>query len=278
MHTAKIGYDQVHAACEAVKNMTSFQPTVALTLGSGLGNYASEIKIEAEIPYESIPNFPVSTVAGHDGKFLFGTVGDVKVVCMKGRVHFYEGYDVSEVVMPVRLLRLLGVETMFLTNAAGGVNPSFAAGDLMLVKDHISLFFAHNPLIGQNDERFGTRFPDMSHVYEPAYCDVIRRVAKDNNIPLQEGVYCQLTGPSYETPAEIKLLQTCGADAVGMSTVVEAIAARHAGMKVAAVSCISNMAAGISPVPLSHKEVQETADRVAPLFTKLVTETLKAIG
>ena len=272
-----IGYEAVQKACEAVRKMTDFQPKVALTLGSGLGNYAEEIEVVQEIPYGDIPNFPVSTVAGHDGKFVFGTIGTLPIVCMKGRVHFYEGYDVSEVVMPVRLLKMLGVETVFLTNAAGGVNPSLSAGDLMLITDHISLF-AHNPLLGKNDDRFGVRFPDMSHVYEPEYCEIVRKAAKDNNIPLQEGVYCQLTGPSYETPAEIKLLQTLNVSAVGMSTAIEAIAARHAGMKVLGISCISNMAAGISAVPLSHKEVQETADRVAPLFTKLVTETLKAIG
>ena len=179
--------------------------------------------------------------------------------------------------MPVRLLRMLGVETMFLTNAAGGINASFSAGDLMLIKDHIALL-THNPLIGPNDDRFGVRFPDMSRVYDEELSNLIRKAAKENGIAIREGVYCQLTGPSYETPAEIKMLQTIGADAVGMSTATEAIAARHTGMRVMGISCISNMAAGISPVPLSHKEVQETADRVAPLFTKLVTETLKAIG
>ena len=277
METNKTGYEQVQAACEAVRKRIDMEPKAALTLGSGLGNYADEIEVEAEIPYGDIPGFPVSTVAGHDGKFVFGRIGSLPLVCMKGRVHFYEGYDVTEVVMPVRLLRMLGVETLFLTNAAGGVNPSFAAGDLMLIKDHISLF-SRNPLLGQNDDRFGVRLPDMSHVYEPALCDIMRKAAQDNDIPLREGVYCQLTGPSYETPAEIKMLQTIGADAVGMSTAIEAIAARHAGMRVMGVSCISNMAAGISPVPLSHKEVQETADRVAPLFTKLVTESLKALA
>ena len=277
MQTTKIGYEQIEEACKAVRAKTNAQPKVALTLGSGLGNYADEIEVEAEIPYGDIPHFPVSTVAGHDGKFVFGNIGSLPIVCMKGRVHFYEGYDTSEVVMPARLLKQLGVETMFLTNAAGGVNPSFSAGDLMLITDHVSLF-AHNPLLGKNDERIGVRFPDMSHVYEPAFCDAVRQAAKENDIPLQEGVYCQLTGPSYETPAEIKLLQMLGVSAVGMSTAIEAIAARHAGMKVLGISCISNMAAGISAVPLSHKEVQETADRVAPLFTKLVTETLKAIG
>lgn len=277
MKTDKIGYDEVRLAYEAVRRHISAEPKVALTLGSGLGNYADEIEVEAEMHYGDIPNFPVSTVAGHDGKFVFGKIGNLPIVCMKGRVHLYEGYEMSEVVMPVRLLRMLGVEIMFLTNAAGGINASFSAGDLMLIKDHIALL-THNPLIGPNDDRFGVRFPDMSHVYDEELSNLIRKAAKENGIAIREGVYCQLTGPSYETPAEIKMLQTIGADAVGMSTATEAIAARHAGMRVMGISCISNMAAGISPVPLSHKEVQETADRVAPLFTKLVSETLKAIG
>lgn len=277
MKTDKIGYDEVRLAYEAVRRHISAEPKVALTLGSGLGNYADEIEVEAEMHYGDIPSFPVSTVAGHDGKFVFGKIGNLPIVCMKGRVHLYEGYEMSEVVMPVRLLRMLGVEIMFLTNAAGGINASFSAGDLMLIKDHIALL-THNPLIGPNDDRFGVRFPDMSHVYDEELSNLIRKAAKENGIAIREGVYCQLTGPSYETPAEIKMLQTIGADAVGMSTATEAIAARHAGMRVMGISCISNMAAGISPVPLSHKEVQETADRVAPLFTKLVSETLKAIG
>ena len=277
MKTDKIGYDEVRLAYEAVRRHISAEPKVALTLGSGLGNYANEIEVEAEMHYGDIPSFPVSTVAGHDGKFVFGKIGNLPIVCMKGRVHLYEGYEMSEVVMPVRLLRMLGVEIMFLTNAAGGINASFSAGDLMLIKDHIALL-THNPLIGPNDDRFGVRFPDMSHVYDEELSNLIRKAAKENGIAIREGVYCQLTGPSYETPAEIKMLQTIGADAVGMSTATEAIAARHAGMRVMGISCISNMAAGISPVPLSHKEVQETADRVAPLFTKLVSETLKAIG
>ena len=270
-------YERVARACEAVRKVTDFVPKVALTLGSGLGDYADQIEVKSEIDYADIPDFPVSTVAGHAGRFVFGTVGNVPLVAMKGRVHFYEGYDIREVVMPVRLLRMLGAEILFLTNAAGGINPDYHAGDLMMIKDHIALF-VRNPLIGPNEDRFGTRFPDMSHAYDPALSDIVRKVADKNKIPLREGVYCQLTGPSYETPAEIRMLHALGADAVGMSTVVENICANHVGLKVIGVSCISNMAAGISKVPLTHEEVKETADRTQPVFTRLVTETIKAIG
>ena len=195
---------------------------------------------------------------------------------MKGRVHYYEGYPISDVVLPARLMKLLGAEVLFLTNAAGGVNTSFHAGDLMLIKDHISAF-APNPLIGANIDELGVRFPDMSTVYDAELQDIIRRVAKEHNIFLQEGVYTQMTGPSYESPAEIRMLRTLGCDAVGMSTVVEAIAANHMGMKICGISCISNLAAGMTLNPLSHKEVQEAADMTAPNFKKLVTEAVKAM-
>jgi purine-nucleoside phosphorylase len=195
---------------------------------------------------------------------------------MKGRVHFYEGYPISDVVLPARLMRLLGAKALFLTNAAGGVNTSFHAGDLMLIKDHISVF-APNPLIGPNIDELGTRFPDMSSVYDADLQDLIRKTARENKIYLQEGVYAQLTGPSFESPAEIRMLRTLGCDAVGMSTVVEAIAANHMGMKICGISCISNLAAGMTQMPLSHEEVQEAADMAAPDFKKLVTETVKAM-
>lgn len=260
-----------------VRSMTDFVPLVALVLGSGLGGFASQLKVEREIPYSEIEGFPVSTVAGHDGKFIFGTLGQVPVVCMKGRVHYYEGYSMSDVCLPVRLMKMLGARFLFLTNAAGGLNDSFHAGDLMMIRDHISIFVP-NPLIGPNNEKFGTRFPDMSHVYDLELQEILRKVAKKENISLREGVYTMLTGPSYETPAEIRLLKTLGTDAVGMSTVVEAIAANHAGMRICGISCISNMAAGISKAPLNHKEVQETADQVAQKFTKLVSETILRIG
>ena len=259
---------------ECVCAKTNFVPKVAIVLGSGLGDFAETIRVEYELPYGEITGFPVSTVPGHAGKFIFGYVGDVPVVCMKGRVHYYEGYQVSDVVLPIRLMKLLGAEILFLTNAAGGVNTSFHAGDLMLIKDHISAF-APNPLIGKNLDELGVRFPDMSHIYDVELQDLLRKVAKENNVFLQEGVYTQMTGPSYESPAEIRMLRTLGTDAVGMSTVVEAIAANHMGMKIYGISCISNLAAGMTLNPLSHKEVQEAADMAAPNFKCLVAEAIK---
>lgn len=267
-------YQKLIGCVDAVRERTDFVPRVAIVLGSGLGDYAEQIRVETEVPYGEIPGFPVSTVPGHAGKFIFGYVDDVPVVCMKGRVHYYEGYDISDVVLPIRLMRLLGAEILFLTNAAGGVNTSFHAGDLMLIKDHISVF-APNPLIGANIEELGTRFPDMSTVYDGELQAKIKTAARDNDIFLQEGVYAQLTGPSFESPAEIRMLRALGCDAVGMSTVVEAIAANHCGMKICGISCICNLAAGLSANPLNHEEVQEAADAAAPKFKKLVTEAVK---
>ena len=267
-------YEEVVRACESVRKKTDFVPEVGVTLGSGLGAYAEQIDIKAEVPFADIEGFPVSTVQGHDGRLIFGYVGETPVVAMKGRVHLYEGYETHKVVLPARLIHMLGAKILFLTNAAGGVNPSFSAGDLMLITDHISLF-APNPLIGPNEERFGTRFPDMSEVYDKKLRHLILEAGEKAGVSLRTGIYAQCTGPSYEAPAEVRLLQRLGVDAVGMSTVIEAIAARHIGLRVVGVSCISNMAAGISNVPLSHKEVQETADKTAPKFTALMTECLK---
>lgn len=268
-------YEKVEKCVAAIRAKTDFVPKVALTLGSGLGDYAKNIDIKAEVSYSEIDGFPVSTVPGHDGKFIFGYVGKTPVVCMKGRVHYYEGYPISDVVLPARVMKMLGAEILFLTNASGGVNYHFSAGDLMLITDHISCF-APNPLIGPNDDRLGLRFPDMSCVYNKDLQEILKNTAVENKIPLKEGIYCQLTGPSFESPAEIKMLRTLGVDAVGMSTVVEAIAANHMGMKVCGVSCISNLAAGMSQNPLNHEEVQEAADMAAPRFAKLVTESIKA--
>ena len=265
-------YDKLIRCYDSVRSKTDFVPKVALVLGSGLGDYADNIKIETEIDYKDIDGFPVSTVPGHAGKFIFGYVKDVPVVCMKGRVHFYEGYPVSDVVLPTRLMKLLGAEILFLTNASGGMNKSFSAGDLMLITDHIGVF-APNPLIGENLDMLGARFPDMSRIYDVELQNIIRDTAKENGIDLKEGVYTMLTGPSYETPAEIRMLSNFS-DAVGMSTVVEAIAANHAGMKICGISCICNLAAGMNPTPLSHKEVQDAADMAAAKFTKLVTESI----
>ena len=269
-------YDKLLKCYECVREKTDFVPEVAIVLGSGLGDYAESIRVESELPYSEIEGFPVSTVPGHAGKFIFGYLEDIPVVCMKGRVHYYEGYPISDVVLPVRLIKLMGAKILFLTNAAGGVNTSFHAGDLMLIKDQISVF-APNPLIGENIEELGVRFPDMSHVYDEELQQVIRRAAKDNGIFLQEGVYTQLTGPSFESPAEIRMLRTLGCDAVGMSTVVEAIAANHMGMKICGISCICNLAAGMTANPLNHEEVQEAADKAAPNFKKLVTESVKGM-
>ncbi len=274
MADSKMIYEKVNSCVEAIRKVTDFKPRVAITLGSGLGNYADQIDIKCEVNYSDIPGFPVSTVPGHAGKFIFGDVGEVPVVCMKGRVHFYEGDDITDVVLPARVMKMLGAEILFLTNAAGGVNYNFNAGDLMLITDHIATF-VRNPLIGPNVEEFGTRFPDMSEVYDKELRDIIYKTAVENKIPLKMGVYTQLTGPSFESPAEIKMLRTLGTDAVGMSTVVEAIAARHMGMKVCGVSCISNMAAGMLPEPLSHEDVQKAADIAGPMFEKLVTECVK---
>lgn len=267
-------YEKLRSCYESVRKVTDFKPRVAIVLGSGLGDYANDIKVECEIDYHDIEGFPVSTVPGHAGKFIFGYVDAVPVVCMKGRVHYYEGYEISDVVLPARLMQMLGAKILFLTNASGGINKDFKAGSFMLITDHISSF-APNPLIGPNIEELGTRFPDMSEVYDHELNDIIRKAAKDNGIELNEGVYIQFTGPSFESPAEIKMAALLGADAVGMSTVVEAIAARHAGMKICGVSCVCNLAAGISPTPLTHDEVQAAANEAAPKFKKLLTESVK---
>lgn len=270
-------YEKLMRCHENVRMKTDFVPKVAIVLGSGLGDYAEDVRVAYELSYSELEDFPISTVPGHAGKFIFGFVDDIPVACMKGRVHYYEGYPVSDVVLPIRLLKLMGAEILFLTNAAGGVNTSFHAGDLMMIKDHISAF-APNPLIGPNIEELGVRFPDMSSVYDRELQKLLVRTAKENHIYLQEGVYAQMTGPSYESPAEIRMLRSLGCDAVGMSTVVEAIAARHMGMKICGVSCISNLAAGMSANPLSHREVQEAADMAAPNFKKLVTEAVKSMA
>ena len=261
---------------ESVKKKVTFQPEAALILGSGLGNFAETVKIVETLEYKDIEGFPVSTVAGHKGRFIFGYVDDVPMVIMQGRVHYYEGYSMEEVTLPIRLMKLMGAKLLFLTNASGGINQSFHAGDFMLMTDHISSFIP-SPLIGANEEDLGPRFPDMSNVYNKEIQDIIRRVAKEEEIPLQEGVYIQFTGPAYETPAEIRMARTIGADAAGMSTACEAIVANHMGMDICGISCITNMASGILPQPLSHSEVQETADRVAPLFERLVRSSLTAI-
>lgn len=271
-------YEKLLDCYKSIREKTDFQPKVALVLGSGLGEYAeTEVDIAETIDYSEIKGFPRSTVLGHKGRFVFGYVGGVPVVVMQGRVHFYEGYDIHDVVLPTRLMSMLGAEILLLTNAAGGINTGFSAGDFMLIRDHISTF-APNPLTGKNLEELGTRFPDMSKVYDPVLCEAISTTAEEIGITLQQGVYLQLSGPSFETPAEIRMLRGFGADAVGMSTVVEAIAANHAGMRVCGISCISNLACGMTDTPLSHAEVQESADKAAPKFRALVSGAIEKFG
>ena len=255
---------------------TSLRPETGIVLGSGLGGFAEQTEDAEYIDYADIPCFPRSTVDGHKGRFVLGKVGGKSIIAMQGRVHFYEGYAMEDVIMPVRLMAMFGVKTLLLTNAAGGVNKSFSAGDLMLLTDHISVFVP-NPLINRQPDYKGTRFPDMSEVYDGVLRNKALECAKTLDIELKEGVYCQLTGPSYETPAEIKMLSKLGADAVGMSTAVEAIAARHIGMKVCGISLITNMAAGISETPLSHEEVKQAADDAAERFGALVKHFIEVI-
>lgn len=270
-------YERLQNCLNCIRKKTDFVPKVGLVLGSGLGNFANSIEVVAKVPYSEIEGFPVSTVSGHEGNYIFGTLGGVNVVCMQGRVHYYEGYTAFDTVLPVRLMGLMGADIIFLTNASGGINDSFKAGDFMMITDHISNF-APNPLIGKNIDELGVRFPDMSHIYNPQLCKVIENAAAKNGIDLKKGIYVQLTGPSFESPAEIQMLKKLGADAVGMSTVIEAIAANHMGLKVCGISCVCNMAAGISPNPLTHEEVKEAADKAAPFFERLVTDSILEMG
>ncbi|MCL2126345.1 MAG: purine-nucleoside phosphorylase [Oscillospiraceae bacterium] len=270
-------YSKLTKCHEAVRAITSFKPEIALVLGSGLGGYADEIDVEDAIDYSEIEGFPVSTVPGHKGRFVFGRVAGAPVVVMQGRVHYYEGYPIGDVVLPIRLMGMLGAKSLFLTNAVGAINRTFAVGGFMSIRDHI-LYGVPSPLIGPNIDELGTRFPDMSSVYDAGLRGAIAEAAGAIGVEIYDGVYIQTSGPNFETPAEIRAYESLGADVVGMSTACEAVAARHMGMRVCGISCISNMAAGISKTPLTHDEVQEMADKAAPRFKALVTESIKRIG
>lgn len=270
-------YEKLCRCYKSVREKTNFVPKVALILGSGLGDYAKNIRIVDTISYTEIEDFPISTVSGHEGKFIFGYIGDVRVVCMQGRVHYYEGYPMTDVVLPTRLMGMLGAKYLFLTNAAGGVQAGMKAGDLMMITDQIASFVP-SPLIGKNIDELGARFPDMSEIYKKELQQIVRDSAKQLDIDIKEGVYVQFTGPAYETPTEVRMAKLLGGDAVGMSTACEAIAANHMGMKVLGISCITNLAAGISAVPLSHEEVKVAADEAAPRFEALTTAVIMEIG
>lgn len=270
-------YERLTVCYQSIQDRIPFRPKAALVLGSGLGDYAEEIQAEAFLDYHDIEGFPVSTVSGHKGRFVFGYVNEIPVVIMQGRVHYYEGYSMEDVVLPIRLMKMMGAEILFLTNAAGAVNYDFHVGDFMMITDQISNFVP-SPLIGPNIEELGERFCDMSQIYNHDLCRILRETAEELEIHLQEGTYIQLTGPNFETPKEVKMCRILGADAVGMSTACEAVAANHMGMKVCGISCISNLGCGMSEEPLSHEEVKETADRVAPLFKKLITASITRMG
>lgn len=272
-----IQYEKLEKCYEYYRSVTGFMPKVGLILGSGLGGYAKNMKVVKEIPYGDIPGFPVSTVQGHDGRFMLGYIGDVPAVVMKGRVHYYEGYPMEDVVLPTRLMKRMGIEVLFLTNAAGGINRGFRVGDFMMITDQISSFVP-SPLIGENVSELGERFPDMTHIYDEELQGWIEETAREEDIPLQKGVYLQTTGPNFESPAEIRMYSLLGADAVGMSTACEAIAARHAGVRVCGISCISNMASGISEEELSHLDVQAIADQRSGEFERIVTKSIEKIG
>lgn len=260
---------KIREAAAYISDKTGIRPQIGLILGSGLGVLAELIEDAKTLHYNDIPHFPVSTVEGHAGEMLLGHIGGKPVLLMKGRFHAYEGYGAETVSFPVRVMKELGVQTLIVTNAAGGINESYHVGDLMVISDHIN-FTGRNPLIGPNENALGVRFPDMSEAYSRRLRQLAHRVAESQGLKLQEGVYLGLLGPSYETPAEIRMLRILGGDAVGMSTVSEVIVARHSGIEVLGFSCISNMAAGILDQPLSHAEVMETTERVKPKFLKLV--------
>ena len=269
-------YESVKIAETSVRKVTSFTPEIAIVLGSGLGALADQVERVCTLSASELDGYPVSTVSGHNGKLIFGYLEGKKVVVQQGRIHYYEGYTMGQVVLPVRLMCALGAQTVILTNAAGGINSTFKAGDFMIIDGQISTFVP-SPLVGPNDERFGTRFPDMSEVYSKRGREILSRTAKELGLDVKHGVYIQTTGPNYESPEEIRAFKVLGADAVGMSTTVEAIAARHMGREVLGVSLISNPAAGISEKPLDHEEVKEAGDRASRDLTRYISAVVRNI-
>lgn len=269
--------EKIEEAVHYIEQFIACNPKVAIVLGSGLGESIRDFKASQSLLYRDIPYFPSATVEEHKGVFLFGTLHDVPVVFMQGRVHYYEGYSVEEVVRPIRILRMLGVEKLILTNSSGAVNEAYSPGDMVVIEDHIASFVP-NPLRGRNMDTIGPRFPDMSHIYHKDMQTIIKDAAKELNIPMQSGVYLQTAGPSFESPAEIRMYRTLGADLVGMSTACEAIAARHAGMQVGGISCVSNMASGISKENLTMKEVVENADKLRDKLGALIGLCVKNIA
>ncbi|OES44440.1 purine-nucleoside phosphorylase [Domibacillus iocasae] len=271
-----MNFEHINEAAQFLNEKLNQTPEIGLILGSGLGVLADEVENAVNIPYETIPHFPVSTVEGHAGELVIGTLSGKIVAAMKGRFHYYEGYTFEQVTFPVRVMKALGIETVIVTNAAGGVNESFEPGDLMLISDHLNLM-GGNPLIGKNDNRLGVRFPDMSTAYSGELRKLAKQAAARVGIKVKEGVYAGNTGPVYETPAEVRMARLLGADAVGMSTVPEVIAARHGSMNVLGISCISNMAAGILDQPLAHEEVIETTEKVRADFLAYVKEIVQSL-
>ena len=270
-------YERAEHAARIIRSRTTETPRIAIILGSGLGAFADDFENAVSIPYEDITGFPRSTAEGHAGRLVIGKIDQVPLMAMQGRVHFYEGYSLEQVTFPIRVFKLLGIKTLILTNASGGVNVQFSQGALMIISDHLNLL-GDNPLRGPNDTRFGPRFPDMTAVYSPELQEIVIEEAKTLNVEVRRGIYAALAGPSYETPAEIHLMRTLGADAVGMSTVPEAIVARHMDLEVLGISCITNMAAGISDEPINHDDVMATGDRVRATFTQLLRKVVGRIN
>lgn len=270
-------YERAQRAAQAIRSRTKTDVSVAIVLGSGLGSFADDLIEAVKIPYTEIPGFARATVEGHAGTLVVGAIGSLTVAAMQGRFHFYEGYQLEEVTFPIRVLKLLGVRTLILTNAAGSLNTEFTPGSLMVISDHINLMGV-NPLIGRNDDRFGPRFPDLTTTYDPDLQNMVIDEAEAIGIDMRRGVYAALSGPSYETPAEIHMVRTLGADAVGMSTVPEAIVARHMDMRVVGISCITNLAAGVSNRPVDHSQVIATGERVREQFTELLNRVVAKIG